>query len=209
MHTILFKKGNSQMTRAKIKKIVSAALSAAMCCVVAGGAVTPVYAVQYNHVVMEEIPREGYKFELQNPQDGVIYGLFQIFSGRFGHDETTGQPIFLDGVDYVYGESHPDAGQPVSDEAKQQYLNDNSGYLDSIINQLTPIAILSGENPTYECGEGVYLWARAASDSTGGGTSSTGGSGTGGDSTGSGSVDIIWTDIEDAVVANPSISGRK
>lgn len=43
------------MTRAKIKKIVSAALSVAMC-FVAGGAVTPVYAVQYNHVVMEEIP---------------------------------------------------------------------------------------------------------------------------------------------------------
>lgn len=196
------------MTRAKIKKIVSAALSAAMCCVVVGGAVTPVHAVQYNHVVMEEIPG-GYKFELQNPKDGVIYGLFQIFSGEFGHDDTTGQPVFLDDTDYVYGESHPDAGQPVSDEAKQQYLNDNSGYLDSIMNQLTPIAILSSESPTYECGEGVYLWARAASDSTGGGTSSTGGSGTGGDGTGSSSVDIIWTDIEDAVVANPSISGAK
>lgn len=151
----------------------------------------------------------GYKFELQNPQDGVIYGLFQIFSGEFGHDDTTGQPVFLDGVDYVYGESHPDAGQPISVEAKQQYLNDNSGYLDSIINQLKPIAILSVENPTYECGEGVYLWARAASESTGGGTGSTGGSETGGDGTGSGSVDIIWTDIEDAVVTNPSISGEK
>ncbi len=38
------------MARAKIKKIVSAALSAAMCCVVAGGAVTPVYAVQYKNM---------------------------------------------------------------------------------------------------------------------------------------------------------------
>lgn len=47
------------MTRAKIKKIVSAALSVAMCCVIAGGAVTPVYAVQYNHVVMEEVPGGG------------------------------------------------------------------------------------------------------------------------------------------------------
>lgn len=46
------------MTRAKIRKFVSAALSAAMCCV-AGGAVTPVYAVQYNHVVMEEVPGGG------------------------------------------------------------------------------------------------------------------------------------------------------
>lgn len=47
------------MTRAKIKKIVSAALSAAMCCVITGGAVTPVYVVQYNHVVMEGIPWGG------------------------------------------------------------------------------------------------------------------------------------------------------
>lgn len=47
------------MTRAKIRKFVSAALSAAMCCVIVGGAVTPVYAVQYNHVVMEEIPGGG------------------------------------------------------------------------------------------------------------------------------------------------------
>lgn len=59
VHKILFKKGNSQMTRAKIKKIVSAALSAAMCCVITGGAVTPVYVVQYNHVVMEGIPWGG------------------------------------------------------------------------------------------------------------------------------------------------------
>lgn len=57
IYKILFKKGNRYMTRAKIRKFVSAALSAAMCCgVVAGGAVTPVYAVQYNHVVMEEVP---------------------------------------------------------------------------------------------------------------------------------------------------------
>lgn len=56
------------MTRAKIRKFVSAALSAAMCCVVAGGAVTPVYAVQYNHVVMEEILGWGINLNCRIPK---------------------------------------------------------------------------------------------------------------------------------------------
>lgn len=55
------------MTRAKIRKFVSAALSAAMCCV-AGGAVTPVYAVQYNHVVMEEVPGGGINLNFRIPK---------------------------------------------------------------------------------------------------------------------------------------------
>lgn len=67
MHKILFKKGNSQMARAKIRKFVSTALSAAMCCV-AGGAVTPVYAVQYNHVVMEEISGGGMNLNCRIPK---------------------------------------------------------------------------------------------------------------------------------------------
>lgn len=56
------------MTRAKIRKIVSTALSAAMCCAIAGGAVTPVYAVQYNHVVMEEILMEGINLNCRIPK---------------------------------------------------------------------------------------------------------------------------------------------
>lgn len=56
------------MTRAKIKKIVSAALSAAMCCVITGGAVTPVYVVQYNHVVMEGIPWGGIYLNFRIPK---------------------------------------------------------------------------------------------------------------------------------------------
>ncbi len=89
------------MTRAKIRKFVSAALSAAMCCVVAGGAVTPVYAVQPCRNGRNT--GMGYKFELQNPQDGVIYGLFQIFSGRFGHDEREAQFNSLCKLQPMYG----------------------------------------------------------------------------------------------------------